>query len=110
MKENVLTIFTVIGVLLFITLLGFGINYAAMQQTAFFSPKYEAIRRDTMIQSRAYGEAETRAMYNYKRQFIQAKTPEEKAAIRAMAVHEADALDRSRLPEDLQIFINSLGE
>lgn len=87
----------------------FGLNYLGFMQTAFFAPKYEAVRRDTMIESRAYSEATTRQMYRLKLQWQQAATPDEKATIRAMALHEAQAFDKSRLPVDLQTFITQLG-
>jgi hypothetical protein len=76
---------------------------------AFWAPKYEAVRRDTMIQSRAYGEATTRELYRLKLQYVQAKTDDEKATIRAFALHESAAFDRDRLPADLQIFLTQLG-
>lgn len=99
---------TVFGIAL-LGVVGFGIRYVAMEQFGFFAPKYEAIRRDVMIESRAYSEATTREMYRLKLQFQQAATDDEKATIRAMALHEARAFDRARLPADLRTFIEQLG-
>ena len=70
----------------------------------YFAPKYEAVRRDVMIESRAYSEATTRRLYDLKRQMAQAKSEDEKATIRAMARHEVQAFDASRLPHDLRTF------
>lgn len=95
-------------VALFIALV-FGLNALGYINTAFFAPKYEAVRRDTMIQSRAYGEATTRELYRLKLQYQQAKTDDEKATVRAFALHESAAFDRDRLPTDLQSFIAQLG-
>lgn len=86
-----------------------GVAFGGYYATAYFSPKYEAIRRDTMIQSRAYGEGQTREIYRLKLQYQQSKSDDERATIRAMALHEASAFDRSLLPLDLQSFINQLG-
>ncbi len=96
------------GVAAFVALI-FGLNFLGFAQFAFFAPKYESVRRDTMIESRAYSEATTRRMYDLKLQWQKAATADEKATIRAMALHEARAFDIERLPRDLQLFINQLG-
>lgn len=75
---------------------------------AYFAPKYEAVRRDTMIESRAYSEATTRRLYDLRRQYTQASTDDEKAAIKALALHEANAFDHNRLPPDLRLFLAQL--
>lgn len=87
----------------------FLLNLFGLANFAFFAPKYEAVRRDTMIQSRAYSEATTREMYRLKLQYQQAKSDDERATIRAMAIHESQAFDRDRLPLDLQAFVAQLG-
>ncbi len=74
-----------------------------------FNPQYEAVRRDTMIQSRAYSEAMNRRFYDLKLQYQQATDDQVKATIRALIQHEVGAVDRSRLPSDIQSFLNSLG-
>jgi hypothetical protein len=74
-----------------------------------FAPQYEAVRRDVMLESRAYSEATTREFNRLRLQYVQAKTEDEKAAIRAMALHEAAAFDKSRLPVDLQSFLTQIG-
>jgi hypothetical protein len=48
-------------------------------------------------------------MYRLKLQYQQAKTDAERATIRAMVLHEAQAFDRARLPVDLRTFIDQLG-
>jgi len=102
-------VFGIVGALALTVVVCFGLNYAGLMSYGFFAPRYEIVRRDTMIQSRAYSEAQTREMYGFKRQYLQAKTDDERATIRAFALHEADAGNRELLPIDLQVFINSLG-
>ena len=87
----------------------FGLNYAGYRSDAFFAPRYESLRRDTMIQSRAYSEASTRELYRLKLQYLQAKSDDERSTIRAFALHESAAFDRDRLPLDLQSFVAQLG-
>jgi len=101
--------FSVLGGVVAFAAIVFGLNYLAYGNFAFFAPKMEAVRRDTMIESRAYSEATTREMYRLKLQYQQAKSDDEKATIRAMALHEAQAFDRTRLPLDLQYFLSQIG-
>lgn len=101
-------VFGIVGAALLFVAVIFGLNFLGFANYAFFAPKYEGVRRDVMIESRAYSEATTREMYRLKLQYTQAKTPEEKDTIAAMAKHEAQAFDISRLPLDLQYFIKSL--
>lgn len=89
-------------------LIAFGVNYFAYGSASFFAPRHEAVRRDTMIQSRAYSEATTREMYRLKLQYQQAATDDARATIKAMALHESRAFDRDRLPADLQLFIKQI--
>lgn len=98
----------VAGLVLFAALV-FGLQLAGFESFAFWAPKYEAVRRDQMIQSRAYSEAATREMYRLKLQYLQAKSDDERSTIRAFALHESTAFDRDRLPLDLQAFISQLG-
>lgn len=86
-----------------------GLMFGGYYAYSYFGPKYEEVRRDIMIQSRAYSEGQTREIYRLKLQYQQAKNDDERATIRAMALHEASAFDRSRLPADLQSFITQLG-
>lgn len=103
------TFFGIIGgVALFLGAI-FALNAFGLANFSFFAPKYEAVRRDVMIQSRAYSEASIREMYRFKLQYQQAKTDDERATIRAFALHESQAFDRDRLPTDLQAFLSQLG-
>lgn len=87
-----------------------GLSIGGYYLYAYLAPKYESTRRDVMLESRAYSEGQTREIYRLKLQYQQAKSDDERATIRAMALHEASAFDRSRLPLDLQSFIQQLGD
>lgn len=86
-----------------------GLSIGGYHLYAYLAPKYESTRRDVMLESRAYSEGQTREIYRLKLQYQQAKSDDERDTIRAMALHEASAFDRSRLPLDLQSFISTLG-
>ncbi len=110
MRENLRN--TVLIFLIIVAVLGviFGLNYFGYALTAFFQPKMEAVRRDTMIQSRAYSEATMREMYRLKLQYVQSKSNDEKDTIKAMIRHEMGSFDKERLPADLQVFLQQIGE
>lgn len=100
----------VLAFFLFIGVIGFGGSYLNWWGYNYFAPKYESTRRDVMIQSRAYSEATVRALYEYKLQWNRAKDPNEKAIIKAAALHEFEIFDKDRLPPDLLTWLNQLEE
>jgi hypothetical protein len=87
-----------------------GISYVAYLGASFYAPKYEAIRRDQMIQSRSYTEGSIRTLYNLKRQYEQAKTNEERGLIAATARHEFSIFPQERLPTELKVFMVTVGD
>lgn len=76
---------------------------------AFLAPKYEATRRDVMIESRAYSEGAIRQLYNLKRQYETAQSDTERATIAATAKHEFSIFPAERLPADLRLFMSQIG-
>jgi hypothetical protein len=87
----------------------FGLNYFGYVNFAFFAPKYEAVRRDQMIESRSYTEGAIRELYTLQRQYQAAKTDDERATIGAAARHEFSIFPKQRLPGDLQAFLTQVG-
>ncbi len=102
-----MTLATIGGAALFLGAV-FGLNYFGYINTAFFAPKYEAIRRDVMINSRSYDEGAQRELYRLKLQYQQAKTDEEKATLAAAAKHEFSIYPKDRLPPDLLTFLSQI--
>lgn len=98
-----------LGIALVLAVL-FGLNLFGLAQYSFFAPRMEAVRRDTMLQSRAYSEAATSELYSFKLQYVRAQSDDERATIKAYALHEASRFDKTRLPLDLQAFLMSLGD
>ena len=87
----------------------FGLNLFGLAQYSFFAPRMESVRLDTMLQSRAYGEAATRELYRLKLQYAQAKTDDERSTLAAYARHEATAFDKTLLPPDVQAWLTQIG-
>jgi hypothetical protein len=96
------------GVIAFFALI-FALNYFGYTQFAFFAPRYEAVRRDQMIESRAYTEGMIRELHTLQRQYQAAKSDDERAALAAAARHEFSIFPKERLPVDLQAFMIQVG-
>lgn len=100
-----------IGGLLGAIALVFGLSYLGYLGDAFFAPRYEAIRRETTIESRAYSEATVRELYRLKMEYEQTQDVNARATIVAAARHEFEIFPQDRLPADLrawmQIIINN---
>ena len=84
-----------------------GLSYLSYIAYVFYSPKYEAVRRDTMIESRTYSEASIRRLYDLKREW-EAATQAGKAAIAATARHEFSIFPQDRLPADLSVWYSQI--
>ncbi len=61
------TVISGIGIVAILLGAVFGLNYFGYLNTAFFAPKYEGVRHDVMIESRAYSEGTIRELYTLQR-------------------------------------------
>ena len=86
------------------------LNFVQYGVFSFFAPKYEAVRRDVMIESRYYSEATVRELYRLMRQYNGASTEDAKRTIRAAALHEFSIFPKDRLPSDLQVWFAQLDQ
>jgi hypothetical protein len=96
------------GVALFVAAI-VGINALGFGLFSFLAPKYEAVRRDQMIESRSYSEGTIRELYTIQRQYRTAKTDAEKDTLAAAARHEFSIFPQDRLPSDLRAFMAQVG-
>jgi hypothetical protein len=72
-----------------------------------FAPKYEAVRRQTFEQSKAYNQGMVQELQNMQFQFIQADK-EHKAALASVILHRAADYDESAMPPALAEFVRGL--
>ncbi len=98
------------GVMIFVCIIAVvvGLSFLGFQMHAYFAPKYEAVNRDVMLQSRSYQEGTVRELYTIKRQY-EAASETEKATLRAAALHEFEIFPKDRLPPDLAAFMTEIG-
>lgn len=69
-----------------------------------FAPKYEAARRDTFEQSKAYNDGMAQELRSMQFQYEQADEAH-KAALASVIRHRVAGYDSDRLPADLQAFV-----
>lgn len=103
------TFFGILGAVALFFIAIFALNLFGYANFAFFAPKYEAVRRDQMIESRSYSEGTIRELYTLQRQYQSAKTDEERLTISAAARHEFSIFPKERLPGDLLAFMSQIG-
>jgi len=96
-----------IALIVSIAILGFVANLTGLANFAFFAPKVEQVRYDVFKRSQAYNDGMIRDLQDIRREYLTA-TVEQKAALRAIAIHRFDAYDVSKLPPDLVAFYQSL--
>jgi len=74
-----------------------------------FAPQYEAVRRDTFEQSKAYNQGMVQELQAMRYDYVKA-SPEHKAALRDLILHRAADYPPDRMPADLRGFISELKE
>jgi hypothetical protein len=84
-----------------------GIAWGVYYLTATFSPKYEATRRETFEQSKAYNQGMAQELQNMQFEYIKA-APEHRAALRSVILHRTADYDLNKLPPDTAAFVTQL--
>jgi len=72
-----------------------------------FAPKYEAVRRQTFEQSKAYNQGMVQELQNMAFEYAKA-TPEQKEALGSIILHRVADYDLDQMPPDLRSFILDL--
>jgi hypothetical protein len=73
----------------------------------FFSPRMEQVRRDTFEESKAYNEGMAQELRRMQLEYMRA-TPEQQEALASVILHQMAGYDSSKLPHDMQCFLNDL--
>ena len=76
--------------------------------TKTFAPKFEAVRRTTFEQSKAYNEGVAQELRSAQLDYARAKSDTERQAIASYALHQTGGYDTSKLPPDLQSFVSTM--
>lgn len=73
----------------------------------YFAPKYEAVRRETFEQSKAFNQGMVQELQNMQFQYAQADAAH-KAALADVILHRAADYDEDKMPNDLRVFVAQL--
>ena len=91
--------------------LGLGIVWFAQGSDFFlyrmFAPKYEAVRRETFEESKAYNQGMVQELQSMQFQYVQADA-EHKKALASVILHRAADYPRDKMPEGLRAFVYEL--
>ena len=104
--------FSGIVAVIFVMSLIFGIGLLAQGSDfllyKFFAPRQEQVRREVFEQSKSYNDGMRQELYSLQRDYIIAKSDEQREALKSIIQHRVAGYRQDQLPIDLQIFINSL--
>jgi hypothetical protein len=81
--NNVLRVFGVIGLLIILASLAFGLRWAGIQWTGFFGPKEENVRRQIFEETQSFNEGKQQDLAKYYLEY-QKGDEQTKAAIKAV--------------------------
>jgi hypothetical protein len=99
---------SIIGGILAVILLVFGLSYVGLIHYQFFAPKYENARRKTFEQTQSYVQGKIQDLSNYKLQYQQAKDTDSKEAIKATIRTQFANFDMTACPDELKPFLQEM--
>lgn len=74
-----------------------------------FAPKYEAVRRETFEQSKAYRHGMIQELRKQQVEYVRAKEDSpEREALASLILQQVAELDEDAMPKDLQEFVTNL--
>ena len=97
----------IVGGVIGLGALGWGLAYHDLLFTAFFAPKYEQVRRNTFEQSKSFRSGAVQELQNMQFEYIKVD-PEHKKALADIIRHRAVEVPPDAMPSDLQSFISNL--
>jgi hypothetical protein len=97
----------VVGGVLTLGALIWGVAYHDLIFTSFFAPKYENVRRNTFEQSKSFRDGSIQELENMRFEYVKA-SPEHKVALKDIIIHRATEVPEDALPQNLYNFIQGL--
>jgi hypothetical protein len=97
----------VVGGVLTLGAVTWGIAYHDLIFTSFFAPKFENVRRNTFEQSKSFRTGAIQELQNMQFEYIKA-APEHRVALADIIRHRALEVPADAMPTDLQSFISNL--
>jgi hypothetical protein len=98
---------SILGGLCVIVGLGWVLTANDIALTHYGQPRYEAIRRETFEQSKAYNQGMVQNLRTMQSSYVLADD-DHKSALAQIILHEMADYDMDNLPPDLQVFVRSI--
>ena len=100
------TTVSIIGSILLILVLGFGLTSWAYFNTAFWSPKFQNVQREVFENTKDYNKGKVAELVKYYDEYRRAETAEDKVAIKQLVKVSFADYDASKIQEyRLQSFV-----
>jgi hypothetical protein len=103
MKPFIAILGTVVGV----GALGWGLTYHELIFTSFFGPKFEDVRRTNFERSKSFRDGSVQELQNMRFEYIRSDTAH-KLALKDIIIHRATEVPEDAMPQDLYNFIQGL--
>lgn len=98
---------TIVGGVLGVGALIWGVAYHDLIFTSFFAPKYENVRRKTFEQSKSFRTGAVQELQNMQFEYIRSNA-EHKVALKDIIIHRSAEVPEDAMPQDLYNFIQGL--
>jgi hypothetical protein len=97
----------ILGTVIGLGALGWGVTYHELIFQSFFNPKFEDVRRNTFERSKSFRTGAVQELENMRFEYIKA-APEHKKALADIIRHRAIEIPIDAMPADLSAFVNTL--
>jgi len=107
MEDDIKTpILITFGMFVLIGALGITIRFCSVADTKYVEPVAESARRDVYENTKSYRDGTKRDLEELYLSYVQAKTPEDKAAILSVMQHRAESAPPDVIPPAVQALLN----
>ncbi len=100
--------FIIVLLLVAIIALAFTLELGGLGWKKFFAPKHAAVERQVFKETRSFNEAKLQELVRYRLEYMRSDDPTEKGAIAATIRMSFADYDVSKLPYELQTFIEEV--
>ena len=100
-------ILAIVGGVLGVGALIWGVAYHDLIFTSFFAPKYENVRRKTFEQSKSFRTGAVTELQNMQFEYIRSDAAH-KVALKDIIIHRSAEVPEDAMPQDLYNFIQGL--
>lgn len=94
----------VIVIVLFLVLI-FGLEWLGLAWKRYFEPKHRSVERQVFKETRSYNEGVVQQLADYRLQYLQAETEQDRKAILSTVRHQFGEYDENRLSPELSSFL-----